>query len=271
MDLHTNMASSGATWWRGLTAPPYFTPHYRFRSHVAKHHVPWGTRRGTGASPNAFYVETVIDELAHLAGKDPLLYRRELIARSPARPGPSGFTQRDDWVKCLDLVAKMSGWGTPLPPGWGRGLAIDDRRHPERETITIAAEVATIEITRRGQLRLHRMDAAFEEGYGLVNPLTVRKQIEGGIAWGYSDAMHQGTTIKDGRAVEVNLDTFPMSRMHEYPTEVNIQFFKTSRWITGVGEETVPQVAPAILNAVFKVTGKRFRSIPIKDQDLSWG
>jgi isoquinoline 1-oxidoreductase beta subunit len=270
MDLHTNMASSSATWWRGLTAPPYFAPHYRFRSHVAKTHVPWGTRRGTGASPNAFYLETMIDELAHLAGKDPLLYRRELIARSPLRPNPSGFLQRDDWVRCLDLVAKMSQWGTALPQGWGRGVAIDDRRHPERDTITIAAEVATVEVTRRGQLRLHRMDVAFEEGYGIVNPLTVRKQIEGGIAWGYSDALHQATTIKDGRAVEVNLDTFPMSRMNEYPTEVNIQFFKTKRWITGVGEETVPQVAPAILNAVFKVTGKRFRSIPIKDQDLSW-
>ena len=271
MDLHTNMASPGATWYRGLTAPPYFTPSYRFRSHTAKHHEPQGTRRGTGASPNAFYVETVIDELAHLAGKDPYTYRRELIARSPKRPNPSGFVQRDDWVRCLDIVAKMSEWGKPLPAGWGRGLAIDDRRHPERDTITIAAEVATVEVSREGQLRLHRVDVAFEEGYGLVNPLTVKKQIEGGIAWGYCDAMYQATTIKDGRAVEVNLDTFPISRMREYPREVNIQFFKTKRWITGVGEETVPQVAPAILNAVFKATGKRFRSIPIKDQDLRWG
>jgi isoquinoline 1-oxidoreductase beta subunit len=216
-------------------------------------------------------MECFIDELAHFVGKDPYLYRRELIMRNPARSGPGGFPQRDDWVKALDMVAKMSGWGMPLPEGWARGIAVDDRRHPTRDSITIAAHVHTLEVSRRGQLRLHRVDVAFEEGYGLVHPLSVRKQIEGGIAWGYNDALHQETTIKDGRAVETNFDTFPVSRMNEYPREVNIQFFKTKRWITGVGEEVVPQVAPAILNAVFKITGKRIRSIPIKNHDVSWG
>ena len=271
IDLHSNTATYQSNVFRGLTALPYFAPHYRYRSHTGKHHVPPGTRRGTAASPNTFYMESIIDEMAHVAGKDPLQYRRELIARNPARREPGGLPQRDDWLKALDIVAKMSGWGTPLPAGWGRGVAIDDRRHPSRESITIAAEVFTVEVTRRGQLRLHRVDVAFEEGYGVVNPLTVRKQIEGGITWGYSDAMHQGTTIRNGRAVELNFDTFPLSRMREYPREVNIEFFKTNRWITGVGEEVVPHVPPALLNAVFKVTGKRFRSIPIKDQDLSWG
>ena len=271
IDLHSNTATYQSNVFRGLTALPYFAPHYRYRSHTGKHHVPPGTRRGTAASPNTFYMETIIDEMAHVAGKDPLQYRRELIARNPARREPGGLPQRDDWLKALDIVGKMSGWGTPLPAGWGRGLAIDDRRHPVRESITIAAQVFTVEVTRPGQLRLHRVDVAFEEGYGVVNPLTVRKQIEGGIVWGYDDTMHQGTTIKSGRAVELNFDTFPISRMSEYPREVNIEFFKTNRWITGVGEEVVPQVPPALLNAVFQATGKRFRSIPIKDQDLSWG
>jgi isoquinoline 1-oxidoreductase beta subunit len=83
--------------------------------------------------------------------------------------------------------------------------------------------------------------------------------------------MHQETTIRDGRAVEVNFDTFPVSRMNEYPKTVNIQFFKTKRWITGVGEEAIPPVAPAICNAVFRITGKRIRSLPLKNHDLSWG
>jgi isoquinoline 1-oxidoreductase beta subunit len=232
--------------------------------------VPVGTRRATGAAPNAFYLETFIDELAHLAVKDPLLYRRELIARNPARPGPGGFSQRDDWLRALDLVAKMSNWGQPLPEGWARGLAIDDRRRFTRNSLTICAQVHTIEVTKRGQIKFHRVDIAFEQGFRLVHPLSVRKQIEGQIAWGISDALYQETTIRDGRAVERNIDTFQVSRMHEYPREVNIQFFKTNRWITGAGEEAIPPVTPAILNAVFQITGKRLRSAPLKNHDLTW-
>ena len=111
----------------------------------------------------------------------------------------------------------------------------------------------------------------FEEGFSLVNPLTVRKQIEGQIAWGYSDAMYQEVTIRDGQAVEVNFDTFPVSRMHEYPPELNIAFLKTDKWVEGAGEEAIPTVTPALLNAVFKITGKRIRAVPLKNHDLSWG
>jgi isoquinoline 1-oxidoreductase beta subunit len=169
------------------------------------------------------------------------------------------------------MVAKMSGWGTPLPEGWARGIAIDDRRRPTRTTSTICAQVHTVEVTKRGQLTLHRVDVVFEQGFSLMNPLSVRKQIEGQIAWGYDDTMYQATTIQDGHAVERNFDKFPVSRMKEYPKQINIAFLKTNRWITGAGEEAIPQIPPAILNAVFKITGKRFRSIPLKNHDLSWG
>jgi isoquinoline 1-oxidoreductase beta subunit len=263
---------AGDQQWRGLSAPPYFGHvNYRYTSYLPLTHVPVGTRRATGAAPNAFYLETFIDELAHLAGKDPLFYRRDLIARNPARPGSMGFSQRDDWLRALDLVAKMSNWRQPLPEGWARGVAIDDRRRYSRNTLTICAQVHTVEVTRRGQIKLHRADVAFEQGFALMHPLSVRKQIEGQIAWGISDALYQETTIRDGRAVERNIDTFQISRMHEYPRELNIQFFKTNRWITGAGEESIPPVTPAILNAVFKITGKRIRSAPLKNHDLSWG
>ena len=115
------------------------------------------------------------------------------------------------------------------------------------------------------------MDVAFDEGFGLVNPLTVRKQIEGQIAWGYDDTMYQEVTIRDGRAVEVNVDTYPISSMNEYPRQVNIAFFKTNKWIYGIGEEAIPPVAPAICNGVFQITGKRIRSLPLKNHDLNWG
>jgi isoquinoline 1-oxidoreductase beta subunit len=259
--------------YRVLSAPPYFMPNYRMSVHYPKSHVPIGTRRGTGAAANAFYQESFIDELANLAGKDPYQYRRELIARNPAepKPGVGGFKHRDDFLRALDMVAKMADWGKKLPEGWAQGIAIDDRRRPTRTTSTICAQVLTVELTKRGQLRLHRADVVFEQGFAFMHPLSVRKQVEGQIAWAYDDTMYQATTLRDGRAIERNFDTFPVSRMNEYPREVNIAFLKTSRWITGAGEEAIPQVPPAICNAVFKIAGKRLRSLPLKNHDLSWG
>jgi isoquinoline 1-oxidoreductase beta subunit len=258
--------------WRGLTAWPYFAPNYRYTTHVPMSHVPCVPRRATGSSTNAFYQETFIEELAHNAGKDPYQFRRELLLRNPDPKGIGNFTsaQREDWVRALDMAAKMSGWGTPLPAGWARGIAIDDRRRPSRNSTTAVAEVHTVEVTKRGEVRLHRVDVVFDQGFSFVNPLTVRKQIEGQMAWGFDDAMNQQCTIKDGRVVEVNLDQYTISRMKDYPKEVNIQFMKSGHWLYGLGEEAIQQVAPAIANAVFKITGKRIRSLPLKNHDLSW-
>ena len=269
---HATTWATGDMGVRGLSSPPYYMPNYRMSLHVPMSHVPIGTRRGTGAAPNAFYTESFIDELASAAGKDPYAYRRELISRNPqGGKGVGGFPHRDDFLRALDMVAKMSNWGSPLPEGWARGIAIDDRRRPTRTTSTICAEVMTVEVTKPGRLRLHRADVAFEQGFAFLHPLAVRKQVEGQISWAYDDAMYQGTTLKDGRAVERNFDAFPVSRINEYPKQVNIQFFPSKRWITGAGEEAITQLPPALLNAVFKVTGKRHRSIPLKDLDLSWG
>jgi isoquinoline 1-oxidoreductase beta subunit len=264
---------AGAQQWRGLHQPPYFLPNYRYTTHLPKSHVPVLFRRATGSSTNCFYLESFIDELAHAAGRDPYLYRRELIARNPAAPklGVGGFERAEVWLKALDMAAKMSGWGTPLPEGWARGIAIDDRRMQGRTQTCIVAEVLTVEVTRRGQVKLHRVDVAHEQGFTFVNPLSVRKQVEGQMAWGFDDALHHAVTVKDGRAVETNFDSLAMSRMAEYPKQVNISFFKSNHWIYGVGEESIPQVAPAIANAVFKITGRRIRSLPLKNHDLSWG
>jgi CO/xanthine dehydrogenase Mo-binding subunit len=269
----TGIEYSGDQQFRGLWAWPYYVPNYRYTTHEPMSHVPVVPRRATGSSTNAFYQESFIDELAHAAGKDPYRYRRELLARVPSPKGLGNFTatMRDDWLRTLDLAAKMAGWGTPLPKGWARGIAIDDRRRPTRHSTTTVAEVHTVELTPRGQIRLHRVDVAFDSGFTLVNPIAVRKQIEGQIAWGYDDALYQAVTIKDGRAVEVNFDTYSVSRMNEYPREVNIQFIKSNHWLYGTGEEAIPQIAPAICSAVFQITGKRIRSLPLKNHDLSWG
>ncbi len=262
---------SGDQLVRGMTAPPYFVPNYRYSARELEEFVPLATRRATGSSSNCFYMESFIDELAHATGKDPFQYRRELIARNPVgKPGVGGFARRDDWLTALDMVAKMSNWGSPLPEGWARGIAIEDRRRPSRPHSTIAAHVVTIEVSKRGQLQFHRVDIAFERGYGLVHPMAVQKQIEGQMAWAYDEAMYQENSVKDGRCVEHNVDTFPISRMKEYPKEVNVQYFPTKFWVYGAGEEAIPQLPPAIYNAVFTITGKRFRTLPLKNHDLTW-
>jgi len=251
---------------RGLHELPYHFPVRHYDVHTRNSHVPVGFRRATGSSVNVFFLESFIDELAHAAGKDPYEYRRELVARN------ANFCGRDDWLKALDLVTEMSGWGTPLPEGWARGIAIDDRRRPSRTTVALCAEVVTVSVSRAGLLRLERVDVVFDEGFSFVNPLSVRKQIEGQVAWGLGDAMWQEITVKDGRVVEGNFDAFQIARMADYPLQVNISFLKTdNKWISGVGEEAIPQIAPAIAQAVFKITGKRIRSLPLGNHDLSWG
>ena len=99
----------------------------------------------------------------------------------------------------------------------------------------------------------------------------MKKQIEGQIAWDLGDAMWKEITVKDGRVVEGNFDAFQIARMADYPVEVNIAFLKSNnKWISGVGEEAIPQIAPALAQAIFKITGKRIRSLPFGKQDLSW-
>jgi isoquinoline 1-oxidoreductase beta subunit len=262
---HKNKVAEQAV--RGLHELPYFVPTIYYDVHTQNSHVPVGFRRSTGSGVNVFYLESFIDELAHAAGKDPYEYRRELVARNMK------FRDRDDWLKALDLVAEMSGWGKPLPEGWARGIAVDDRRRAlaGRTTTALCAEVVTVSLTRGGVLRLERVDAVFDEGFSLINPLSVRKQIEGQIAWALGDAKWQEITIKDGRTVEGNFDAYQIARMADYPPEVNIRFLKTdNKWISGVGEEAIPQIAPAMAQAVFKVTGNRIRSLPFGSQNLTW-
>ena len=260
---YNNLVAEGAV--RGLDDLPYLVPTFFFDVHLQNSHVPVGFRRSSGSAANVFYLESFIDELAHAAGRDPYAYRRELIARNIE------FPNREDWLKALDLVAEMSNWGSPLPEGWARGISIDDHRHTGKAAISICAHVVTVSMTKAGRLRLERVDVVFDEGFSFVNPLAVRKQIEGQVAWALSDAIWQEITIKDGRTVQGNFDAYQIARMADYPPQVNIRFLKSdNKWIMGVGDEAISQIAPAMAQAIFKITGKRIRSLPFGNHDLSW-
>src|SRR5687767_14031018 len=230
---------------------------------TSRYHVPIGTRRGIGQAAHEFYRESFIDELARAAGKDPYRYRRELLARTQ-------LPYKDDMIKALDMAAEMSGWGTPLPAGTARAIALEERGAETNGMATISAMVHTVSVSREGTVRLERVDVAHETGFGLVNPLSVRKQIEGQITWFYNDAMHQACTIKDGRIAENNFDTFPVSRINEDPPVINIRFFPTAHWLIGMGHDRATSVQSAIGDAIFQITGKRFRDLPFGQHNLTW-
>jgi isoquinoline 1-oxidoreductase subunit beta len=241
----------------------YHVPNYRFTTHATDFHVPVGTRRGVGQAANEFYRESFVDELARAARKDPYLYRRELLAR-----GTLPF--RDDMIKALDMAAEMSGWGTPLPRGTARAIGLEERGAETAGSATISAMVHTVSVSREGRVRLERVDVAHDQGFGLVNPLSVKKQIEGQITWYYNDAMHQAVSIVDGRVDENNFHRFPLSRIDEDPPEINVRFFDSGHWLIGMGHDRGTSVQSAIGDAVFQVTGKRLRDLPYRTHDLSW-
>jgi len=244
-------------------ASRYFVPSYRFSNHTTDFHVPVGTRRGVGQAAHEFYRESFINELAHAAGKDPYRYRRELIART-------SLPFKNDMIKALDIAAEMSGWGKPLPKGTARAIALEERGAETGGSATISAMVHTVSVSRDGKVRLERVDVAHDQGFGLVNPLSVKKQIEGQITWFYNDAMHQAVHIVDGRVDESNFHRFPLSRIDEDPLQINIRFFATGHWLIGMGHDRGTSVQSALGDAVFQITGKRYRDLPYRQHDLTW-
>jgi isoquinoline 1-oxidoreductase beta subunit len=264
LDVRTSMQKDGFGPDASFdVASRYHVPSYRFSNHATDFHVPVGTRRGVGQAAHEFYRESFIDELAHAAGKDPYLYRRELIGRTE-------LPFKHDMITALDLAAEMSGWGKPLPNGWARAIALEERGAELGGSATISAMVHTVSVTREGKVKLERVDVAHDAGFGLVNPLSVKKQIEGQITWFYNDAMHQACNVDAGRIVENNFHRFALSRIDEDPPEINIRFFPTAHWLIGMGHDRATSVQSAIGDALFQITGKRIRDLPFAQHDLTW-
>jgi isoquinoline 1-oxidoreductase beta subunit len=205
--------------------------------------VPVGFWRSVGNSQNGFIAESFIDELAHAAGKDPFEFRRALLANSPRHRG------------VLELAAEKAGWGTPLPAGHFRGIAMVESFG------SYVAEVAEISI-ENGGVRVHRVVCAVDCG-SVVNPLTVEAQMQGGIVYGLSAALTGEITIKDGRVEQGNFDTYRVLRLKEMPA-IEVYIVPSTEAPGGVGEPGTPPIAPAVANAVFAATGQRIRRLPIR-------
>ena len=211
-------------------------------------HVPVGFWRGVNTNQNAVYMECFVDEMAAAAGKDPLEFRRAMMGKNPKH------------LAILNAVAEKAGWGTPLPAGVYRGLC------QNYGFGSYVAAVAEVSVSAKGELKLLRIVAGTDPGY-VVNPDQVDAQVDGSFAYGLSALLYSEITIDKGRVVEGNFDTYQVARMADMPRVETIHRPSGGFW-GGVGEPTIAVAAPAVLNAIFAATGKRIRSLPIKDQDL---
>ena len=207
-----------------------------------------GWWRGVGVTHNAFMVEGFVDELAIGAGKDPVEYRRALLAKAPRAKA------------VLDLAAAKAGWGRKLAAGSGLGVSL------VHGFGTYFAQVAEVSVDKDGQVKTHRVVAAVDCGH-TVNPDTIKAQIEGGIMYGLTAVLYGDITIKDGRVEQSNFDSYQALRMDEAP-EVEVHIVESSEAPGGIGEPGTAALAPAIVNAVFAATGKRLRKLPIDPSAL---
>jgi isoquinoline 1-oxidoreductase beta subunit len=253
---------------RGFHRVPYAAPNLRVEVNTMKTFVPPGAWRSTGSYANVFYMESFIDELAHAAGRDPLDYRRALVRA--ASPDDFEDNAQADWLMALDTLAEKSGWGRSLPKGTGMGMAIDDRKSVDPRGIALVALAMTVSVSKAGVVGIERMDVVHDSGHALINPEAAERQIRGMTAWSLGPALRQEITFKNGAAEQSNFDSYVPVGMSDFPREINLHFIKTKRWISGIGEEVVPLVAPALCNAIFAATGKRIRSVPLNKHDLSW-
>ncbi|AMN39392.1 xanthine dehydrogenase family protein molybdopterin-binding subunit [Rhodoplanes sp. Z2-YC6860] len=210
-------------------------------------HVPPWFWRGVNNNQNAIYLECFIDEMAHAAGQDPLAFRRKMMAKFPKHLG------------VLNAVAEKVGWDKPAPQGIHRGIC----QHMGYGSYVAAA--AEVSVTGN-KVKLHRIVAATNPGHA-VNPAQIERQIAGSFVYGLSALFHGGITIKDGAVVETNFDTFGSLRMSEMPKVETVIMPSNDFW-GGVGEPTIFVAAPAVLNAIFAATGTRFRTFPLKNQNL---
>ena len=226
----------------GVADMPYDIPNLQVMLHTVNVGVPVLWWRSVGHSHTGFVVETMIDELAAAGGKDPVALRRELLGKHPRV------------LKVLELAASKAGWGSALPAGRARGIAVVESFG------SVCAQVAEVSL-EGGTPKVHRVVAAFDCGL-VVNPLTVEAQLQSAIAFGLSAALYGQVTFKDGRVQQSNFHDYRVLRMNEMP-RVEVHLVPGGQKPTGVGEPGVPPVAPAVANALFALTGKRARTLPL--------
>ena len=234
--------------------PVYGVPNYLIEYVMAETPVPLGWMRSVYALQAAFALESFIDELAVAAGKDPLQYRLHLLAKDQDLPYFTTTWHSARMRAVLQLAAEKAGWDKPLPAGHYRGVACFGC------FASYMAEVVEISM-EKDQPRVHRVVAVVDCGQ-VVNPSILEQQIQGGIVFGLGNALRAKITIEKGRVVQGNFDDYAPLRMEETPA-VEVYAIPSTEVPTGIGEPSVPPLAPALCNAIYAATKKRIRALPI--------
>jgi isoquinoline 1-oxidoreductase beta subunit len=230
---------------------PYQVPNRRHERINATAHVPVATHRAPGTNQHCFMTECFVDEVALAGGWDPLEWRLEMT---------HGL---DDWQLVLRTLKEKSGFRTDLPRGEGMGVAIVEDHG------SISAACAKVTVSRRGELRVEKVVIVVDSGH-VINPLNAAEQCEGSVCWELSHAWLGGLELRQGRFVNTNFDSYHLLRMNQMPqVEVHFVLSGGKKW-GGIGEPAGPPVPPAVANAIYFATGKRLRSTPFKNHDLSW-
>ncbi|MDX1380020.1 MAG: xanthine dehydrogenase family protein molybdopterin-binding subunit [Xanthomonadales bacterium] len=227
----------------GLPEQPYAVPVVNLEAHLLHSPVTTLWWRSVGHTHTSFLEETLFDEAAHAVGADPLEYRLRLLAKHPR------------YVTLLERVKSMSGWGREMPAGSGLGVAI------EESFGSIVAEVAQVTVAD-GKIRVEKVWCAADLGFA-INPLGVREQMESGIVYGLSAALHGEITLEGGRTVQGNFNNYPVVRIDEAP-EIEVEIIQSGAAMGGAGEPGTPPIFPAVGNAIFAATGQRLRSLPFR-------
>ncbi len=223
---------------------PYLIPNRRHESSIIQNHIPIGYHRAPGANSNAFFVEQMVDELAQAGGWDPLEWRLKMT---------EGL---EPWQRVLKAMKEQSGWTTDMDKGEGMGCAVVESHG------TIAGCVATVAVSRRGQISVDKLQYFLNSGY-TINPLVAREQAESSAIWEMSHAFFGGLDVRDGRVVNTNFDSYPILRMPDVPLEIEVHIVNSEdQWWGGLGEPSGPPTPPAIANAIFHASGTRIRSTP---------
>ena len=232
----------------GAATTPYRIPNLRVGLHTTKNQVPVMWWRGVGFSHASYVTETLLDRVAAQGGQDPVAMRKALL---------SGYPKH---LATLDLAATKAGWGAPLKPGTagerrGRGVAIQESYN------TVVAQVAEVTVRNDGSFSVDRVVCVVDCGF-VINPDVVRSQMEGGIGWALSAALHGEITIENGGVVQSNFDGYPVIRIDEMP-KVEVHIVPSSDYPFGVGECGVAPTAPAVANAIAAATGQWLTKLPL--------